>query len=222
MPNYLVRLRLPDRPGALGAVASRIGSVGADVVSIDILQRDRGVVIDELGVGLEGEHLLDLMRDEILEVDGVTIESVRTLEGPVPDRYAELLEVATELFTQSSPADLIRHLVLRVRRNLAASFAVVLDAATRAVRASDGQVPDPAELAAMARLASEPAGPGQSRSPRTDLAVTDEARAVAVSEMDRTGSILLVGRRDPVLRDRERQWIAIMAELADHRAHELS
>lgn len=37
--NYLIRVQLPDRPGALGAVASRIGSVGGDVISIDILER---------------------------------------------------------------------------------------------------------------------------------------------------------------------------------------
>ena len=102
--NYLIRVQLPDRPGALGAVASRIGSVGGDVVSIDILQRDNGVVVDELGVGLAGDHLIDLLRDEILEVDGVSIESVRPVDGPLPDRHTELLDIATELFKQASPA----------------------------------------------------------------------------------------------------------------------
>jgi hypothetical protein len=103
VPNYLIRVQLPDRPGALGAVASRIGSVGGDVVAIDILQRDNGVVVDELGVGLAGDHLLDLLRDEILEVDGVTIEALRAVDGPLPDRHAELLDIATELFVQVSP-----------------------------------------------------------------------------------------------------------------------
>ena len=42
MFNYLIRVHFPDRPGALGAVASRIGSVGGDVVSIDILERAKG------------------------------------------------------------------------------------------------------------------------------------------------------------------------------------
>jgi hypothetical protein len=28
--------------------------------------------------------------------------------------------------------------------------------------------------------------------------------------------VLVVGRRDPVLRDRERQWVSIMADVADH------
>ncbi len=40
----------------------------------------------------------DLLRDEILEVDGVTIESMRPVEGALPDRHTELLDMATELF----------------------------------------------------------------------------------------------------------------------------
>ena len=89
MHNYLIRVHLPDRPGALGAVASRIGSVGGDVISIEILQRDGGVVVDELGVSLASGGLIDLLRDEILEVDGVTIESLRPVPGELPDRHAE-------------------------------------------------------------------------------------------------------------------------------------
>jgi hypothetical protein len=206
--NYLIRLRLPDRPGALGAVASRIGSVGGDVVSIDILQRDRGVVIDELGIGLAGDHLINLLHDEILEVDGVTIESVRALDGPVPDRYAELLDVATELFKQSSPSDLLEHLVVRVRRSLFGAFAVVLDSSTCAIVASDGNLPEAEKLTAMVKAAGVDA-------------VGEEAPAVAASAMERSGSMLVVGRRDPPLCDGERQWISIMAELADHRGIEL-
>jgi hypothetical protein len=39
--------------------------------------------------------------------------------------------------------------------------------------------------------------------------------------MVRAGVVLVVGRTAPVLRSRERQWIAIMAELADHGWREL-
>src|ERR1035437_875709 len=62
MATYLIRLRLPGRPGALGAVASRIGSVGGDVVSIDILQRGDGEVVDEFGVVLPGDDLTELLK----------------------------------------------------------------------------------------------------------------------------------------------------------------
>ena len=37
MAGYVVRIALPDRPGALGLVASRIGAVGGDIVAINIL-----------------------------------------------------------------------------------------------------------------------------------------------------------------------------------------
>ena len=42
MAGYVVRIALPDRPGALGLVASRIGAVGGDIVAIHILEREEG------------------------------------------------------------------------------------------------------------------------------------------------------------------------------------
>ena len=221
MPNYLIRVQLPDRPGALGAVASRIGSVGGDVVSIDILQRDNGVVVDELGVGLAGDHLLDLLRDEILEVDGVVIETLRAVDGPLPDRHTELLDIATELFVQVSPDALLDHLADRVRRSLAADFAAIVDADTNRVAASHGEPPPEDELGAMALWAvaplSAPVGADESGS-----ATGDQSPSVAAAEMVRAGVVLVVGRVAPVFRSRERQWIAIMAELADHGWRELA
>ena len=35
METYVVRMWLPDRPGALGQVASRIGAVRGEIVGID-------------------------------------------------------------------------------------------------------------------------------------------------------------------------------------------
>jgi hypothetical protein len=198
--NYLIRVQLPDRPGALGAVASRIGSVGGDVVSIDILQRDNGIVVDELGVGLAGDNLIDLLRDEILEVDGVSIESVRPVDGAMPDRHTALLEVATELFKQTSSTGLLEHLTLRVRRTLAATFAIVVDVDTSEIVTGDGEPPFDDQIGAE----------------------VEERFDLAVARMIHAGLILIVGRGDPVLRDRERQWISTMAGLADHGWRELT
>jgi len=47
MAGYVVRIALPDRPGALGLVASRIGAVGGDIVAINILEREEGQAVDE-------------------------------------------------------------------------------------------------------------------------------------------------------------------------------
>ncbi|MEY4175069.1 MAG: hypothetical protein RI900_2234, partial [Actinomycetota bacterium] len=42
MQTFVVRVWLPDRPGALGQVASRVGAVRGDVVGIEILERGGG------------------------------------------------------------------------------------------------------------------------------------------------------------------------------------
>ncbi|HEX7443354.1 MAG TPA: hypothetical protein VF320_05680, partial [Acidimicrobiales bacterium] len=199
---------------------SRIGSVGGDVVSIDVLQRDNGAVVDELGVGLAGDHLLGLLRDEILEVDGVSIEALRAVEGPLPDRHAELLDIATELFIQSSREALLDHLSDRVRRSLVADFAAIIEADTTRVTAAHGEVPPDDELRAMALWAvaplSSPVGADE-----IGTGGVDQSPSVAAAELVRAGVVLVVGRAAPVLRSRERQWIAIMAELADHGWREL-
>lgn len=85
MERYIVRIRLPDRPGALGQVASRIGAVGGDIVAIDILERSQGRAIDEFVLELLGDELVELLRSEIHEVDGAEVEQIRRVE-----------EVATE------------------------------------------------------------------------------------------------------------------------------
>lgn len=72
-----VRVSLPDRPGALGAVASRIGAVGGDIVSVDILRRGDGVAIDEFVVELPPATPIALLIAEIHEVDGARAEEVR-------------------------------------------------------------------------------------------------------------------------------------------------
>jgi hypothetical protein len=200
--NYLVRVGLPDRPGALGAVASRIGAVGGDVVSIDILQRDGGVVVDELGVVLAGHDLVHLLRDEILEVDGVTVEALQSVEGPLPDRHAEILEFATALVRQGTPEGTLRFLTDRARSVLCAGFAAMVGA--------DGTL-----LAVSGEI---PADPG----PTALAGAPEDGDLVARTRLEQAGTELVVGRDAPVFRTRERHRLSTLAELADHRWHELS
>jgi len=79
--TVVVRVWLPDRPGALGQVASRIGAVRGDVLGIEVLESGAGSVIDELVVVLPDEGLVALMVNEIDAVDGVSVEDVRAIEG---------------------------------------------------------------------------------------------------------------------------------------------
>jgi UTP:GlnB (protein PII) uridylyltransferase len=79
MPRYMVRVSLSDRPGALGQVASRIGAVGGDIIAVDITGRSQGRAIDEFVIDLAASHV-GLLRNEVQEVDGTTVESVRLTE----------------------------------------------------------------------------------------------------------------------------------------------
>ena len=93
MSGFVVHIRvvLPDRPGALGLVASRIGAVGGDIIAVDILGRSEGRAVDEFVVELAAPEVVDLLRSEIHEVDGVLVESLvpATLEGVPPDGEAQ-------------------------------------------------------------------------------------------------------------------------------------
>jgi ACT domain-containing protein len=81
MAGYVVRISLPDRPGALGLVASRIGAVGGDIVAINILERVGGHAVDEFVVEIGGQHLIELLQHEIHEVDGVSVLEIRAADA---------------------------------------------------------------------------------------------------------------------------------------------
>ncbi len=92
-----MRMWLPDRPGALGQVASRIGAVRGEIVGIDILERGAGRAIDELVVELPDGALTDLLVHEVEQVDGVDVEEVRPVADALHDPRLDALETAAML-----------------------------------------------------------------------------------------------------------------------------
>ena len=94
MSIVVVRVWLPDRPGALGQVATRIGAAGGDVVGIEILERGGGSAIDELVVSLPDGVLLQVLLTEIALVEGVAIEDVREVDETYGDTGLVVLEIA--------------------------------------------------------------------------------------------------------------------------------
>jgi hypothetical protein len=74
----LLRLRvtLPDRPGALGRVTRVLGALGADILSVTVLDREAGRVVDEFTVswpGYPGRHRVVTAFDGVASaiLDGV-------------------------------------------------------------------------------------------------------------------------------------------------------
>jgi hypothetical protein len=134
--HVLVRVWLPDRPGALGLVASRIGAVEGDIVGIDVLEQGDGVAVDEFAVLLRRSVSLDLLVREILEVDGTKVEEVRTI-GHFPDPRLDALESATSLCQVKTADDLPQVLVEHIRDEFLADWSLLM--ADGEVRASAGE-----------------------------------------------------------------------------------
>lgn len=91
--SFLIRVVLPDRPGALGAVATAIGHAGGDILSVDIVERTPGHATDDLVVELPSDKLADSLVTAAASVEGVQVESIRPYAGVIdPFRELELLE----------------------------------------------------------------------------------------------------------------------------------
>ena len=81
MSSYLLRVRLVDRPGSLGSLAVALGSVGADILSLDVVERMSGCAIDDLVVDLPPGSMPDTLITAAEALDGVRVESIRPHTG---------------------------------------------------------------------------------------------------------------------------------------------
>lgn len=234
MVTYLVRVALPDRPGALGAVASRIGAVRADVIGVEILERTGGRAIDEFVVDLGDDAHVDLLTSEIEEVDGVVVETVRPLPGGGGDRRQEAYEGAAAVLSETTPEGVLCVLASLARRELEASWAAVVDAAggERAILCADGRTPTVQWLVAYAvgttRGSTSSASGSSEPSALPDAedtlgaAETSDALDVAWAEMANWDLLLMVGRPGVRFTGSEESRLEALAALADARWADLA
>lgn len=61
MRVFLLRVALPDRPGALGRVASALGTVDADISAVEIVEKAEGFVIDDFMLSVPRGTLPDAL-----------------------------------------------------------------------------------------------------------------------------------------------------------------
>ena len=97
MVTIVLRVWLPDRPGALGQVASRVGAVRGDVIGIEVLDHGAGMVIDELTVALPDLDRVPLLTSEVDAVDGVSVENVRVVDDDRADPNLAALALGAAL-----------------------------------------------------------------------------------------------------------------------------
>lgn len=148
MATVMLRLALPDRPGALGAVASRIGAVRGDVRSIDIVSRREGYAVDELVVDIGHERHLSLMLDEIAEVDGVRVEDVQVVPPELVAPRPTAVDAAVAVMASPTTEAVLRTVVEHAVAATSESWAVIMDADSGHVLAAAGRPPAAPWLAA--------------------------------------------------------------------------
>jgi hypothetical protein len=79
--TYLLRVQLEDRPGSLGSLAVALGSVGADILSLDVVERLSGYAIDDLVVELAAGAMPDMLITAAEQLRGVYVDSIRPHTG---------------------------------------------------------------------------------------------------------------------------------------------
>jgi hypothetical protein len=91
--SFLIRVQLPDRPGMLGALATALGNINADILSVDVVERAGGMAIDDLVVELPSGRLPDILITAAESVPGVEVDAVRPYAGGLDThRELELIE----------------------------------------------------------------------------------------------------------------------------------
>jgi hypothetical protein len=201
--HVVVRVWLPDRPGGLGQVASRIGAMRGDIVGVDVLERSGTVAVDEFAVDLPGDDLVPLLVREIEEVDGASVEEVEHVDR-FPDARLDALESVERLCTAAGPGEVPELLAGLCQKDFLADWGAVLVGGTTVAAA--GAVPDMDVLAALAT--------GTAASP---LVASGESGPddLAVAPLPNHDAILLVERARRRFRRRERAQLLAVARIAD-------
>ncbi len=208
MPTYVLRVWVPDRPGALAAVAGRIGAVRGDLIGIDILERGGGRAIDELVVELPDHSLVPLLLTEVGQVDGVDVEDIRAASDALHDARLDALETAAVLVEQVDAVGLLAELAARAHRDFQADWAAIVDRDAPTPLTAVGTVPPTAWLGAFVagsmtsvRVAAGECGP-------------DDTACATLAHDDLA---VVLGRYGRPFRARERRQLAALVRIAGHR-----
>jgi hypothetical protein len=185
-----LRVALPDRPGSLGQVARTLGVVGADIVSVVVLERAGGRAVDDFTVVWPASAPVDRVVEGLTAVPGVRVDGVwRGTELSEPNGGREV------------------GLVGQVAANPANGLATVVDASpalfgadwAAALKLNAGWAGGGSELRVIAASWCAPVAlPSMDIAPLRPRAVTAaDGTYLAVAPFQRDGLVLVVARGDP-------------------------
>jgi hypothetical protein len=135
---FLMRVVLPDRPGSLGAVATAMGTVGADINAVEIVEKYEGYAIDDFMLEMPSGAAPDSLITACTSVEGV--EVVWLSHYPEAWGLQSDVDVLNSMLEQ--PDDAERILTLEAPQVFRVSWAVLVDRVTGVVLAQTDLAPD--------------------------------------------------------------------------------
>ena len=192
---------MPDRPGALGQIASRIGAVRGDVLAIEILEQGAGRAIDELTVLLPDAELIPVLTAEVDAVDGVAVESTRVVDVDRVDPSLSALALGAAV-AECQHGERLEVLCTGIRRFAEADWVAVLRDGELIAQVGDS--PDLGWLIAFLAGSEHLDG-------LDDSAPSDLLWAHLIS----SGLTVAAGRAHHAIHERERVRFSLLARLAD-------
>lgn len=207
--SFLIRVKIPDTPGTLGAVASALGTVDADILSVDVVERGSGVAIDDMVVELPSGSLPDVLITAAERIDGVEVDAVRPYAGVLDThRELELIEQIAEQPRQG--LELLAEGVPRIVR--AGWSLVVSNSSTGVDRLAASSAAPETPLDELPWLPLERAVVLDAEQPWVPQTWRDLGTELAATPLGKPGRALLVGRPGgPMYRAAE---VARLAHLA--------
>jgi len=206
--SHLLRVALPDVPGSLGTVASAIGSAGADIEAIEIVEhREDGKAVDDVLLELPTGVMPDSVVSACHRLDGVEVLWISRYAMGNLQLDLEAVEALTE-----DPRAAVGHLVELLPTVFRADWAALVapDGERASVVTATSAAP---ELVDVAGEWLPLAGRGRLQAPEHEQAW--ESTLVAGVPVGAHGRAIVMGRRGgPEFLDSELVRLEHLAALA--------
>lgn len=198
-----VRIWLPDEPGMLAAVATRIAAIRGNVVGLEVLERSAGVAVDELMVELPEEGMADRLCQQLQAIEGAGIEEVRRVPPGMDERGIQVIAAAVAILETANASASLAALVGLTEDLFDTEWSALVDVRSETCVHVTGEVP------AMAWLLAFISG---ARSASPDAATSGSG--VMAGELAESELALCIGR-SVAFRRREHRELDMLVRVAD-------
>lgn len=203
MERLSVRIWLPDEPGMLAAVATRIAAIRGNVVGLEVLERSGGIAVDELMVELPEHGMADRLCQQLQSIEGGGIEEVRAVPPGTEERGLQVIAAAVSILETANASASLAALVGHTEELFTTDWSALVEVGSESMVHCTGDVPGVAWLLAFVSGA---------RSAPPDVATSGSG--VMAGELRDSGLVLCIGRSHP-FRRREHRELDMLVRVAD-------